>query len=334
VGNEPELRAVDLADTGLVERLWRLGWDAVTPGRPWHVHATLPAYLAGLQPSPWVERQLVAAFVDGEPAGYGDLELSLRDNQHLAEMFVAVRPTARRRGLGRALYEALAARAGAAGRTTALAEVQTPPGQDTPGSCFLRALGFEVAQVEDMKVADLAVSASSWPALLETTTSAASAYRLVTWVDGCPDEHVDAFAELCARFLGEVPLEGLDVEPEVWDAARVRSHEDRIRRSERHEVTTMALAPDGSGAGYTELMWAEVRSELALQGATVVLPEHRGHRLGLRLKLVNQAGLRAENPGCDHILTGNATVNTHMNAVNDQLGFRVVEQSFEMQRRL
>ncbi|MBD8868535.1 hypothetical protein [Nocardioides donggukensis] len=52
------------------------------------------------------------------------------------------------------------------------------------------------------------------------------------------------------------------------------------------------------------------------------------------MKLANQRQLRAAFPGCATLLTGNAAVNAHMNAVNTELGFRPVERRLEFQKSL
>jgi len=44
--------------------------------------------------------------------------------------------------------------------------------------------------------------------------------------------------------------------------------------------------------------------------------------------------VRALFPGAELIATGNATTNSFMNAVNDQLGYRLVDRAFEMQKLL
>ncbi len=57
--------------------------------------------------------------------------------------------------------------------------------------------------------------------------------------------------------------------------------------------------------------------------ATIVHPEHRGHRLGLAVKLANLEALAEEAPAVRRIVTGNAAVNAPMIAVNDMMGFEV-----------
>ena len=96
----------------------------------------------------------------------------------------------------------------------------------------------------------------------------------------------------------------------------------------------LAYAPDGTCVATTELFVNDVASWRALQGGTLVLPGHRGHRLGLALKLGNLQAVRERYPDCRYVFTVVAGVNAPMNAVNDLLGFRDVERALEMQRRL
>ena len=52
------------------------------------------------------------------------------------------------------------------------------------------------------------------------------------------------------------------------------------------------------------------------------------------MKLTAQRRLRADYPGCELLVTDNAGVNAPMNAVNERLGYRVVEDLLELQKRL
>ena len=65
----------------------------------------------------------------------------------------------------------------------------------------------------------------------------------------------------------------------------------------------------------------------------MVLPEHRGHSLGLAMKLATHRSLVAQVPECRIVATGNADVNAHMNAVNERMGYRLVEQLLEFQKK-
>ena len=66
--------------------------------------------------------------------------------------------------------------------------------------------------------------------------------------------------------------------------------------------------------------------------ATLVHPEHRGHRLGLAVKLANLEALAHEAPLVRRIVTGNARVNAPMIAVNDLMGFEVAGAGYFWQK--
>ena len=87
-------------------------------------------------------------------------------------------------------------------------------------------------------------------------------------------------------------------------------------------------------AGNTELVLSDATMRGGVfQSGTLVLPSHRGHRLGLALKLANHRQLQAVEPAPRLVHTYSAEENTPMIAVNTRLGFRPVELSDEWQRR-
>jgi hypothetical protein len=77
----------------------------------------------------------------------------------------------------------------------------------------------------------------------------------------------------------------------------------------------------GRLVGYTDLVVAPGTPDLAVQGDTLVLREHRGHRLGLALKVANLRALQAALPHVTTLRTWNADTNTPMLAVNRRMGF-------------
>jgi RimJ/RimL family protein N-acetyltransferase len=65
-----------------------------------------------------------------------------------------------------------------------------------------------------------------------------------------------------------------------------------------------------------------------------VHPAHRGHRLGLAVKLANLDLLAQRAPKVELIVTGNASVNAPMIAVNEMMGFEVAGQGMFWQKHL
>ena len=62
------------------------------------------------------------------------------------------------------------------------------------------------------------------------------------------------------------------------------------------------------------------------QELTVVARADRGHRLGLLMKVAMLELLAEREPGLARIITGNADANRHMIAINDALGFTVLDR--------
>lgn len=280
-----------------------------------------------------LEDEFYLAEVDGTPAGAGRVTFHLQENTHLSMFKLFVDPTRRRGGVGTALLAALEQGAVDRGRDTLLTDVVQPPGEQGAGAAFAAERGYPVAGREVLKAADLAATADRWPALAERAAARTGDYTLVTWTDAAPEEHLDSLAHLYTRFLAEIPLGDVAMQPQTWDAARLRAGEDRRRSAGVRGLFIAAVAPDGTLAGYTNL-YVNGDDTYASIDSTLVLPEHRGHALGLAMK-VRLHHLTAEQmPEVTFIFTGNAGVNRWMNDVNAALGYVEVEESLEVQKKL
>jgi GNAT superfamily N-acetyltransferase len=144
------------------------------------------------------------------------------------------------------------------------------------------------------------------------------------------DDIIDGVAYLDSRFNLDAPMGDLAFEGEVIDADRVR--EGELARQKRGRTTINAGALHGDRlVAWTQLSTSRIPSAHAWQSITLVDPEHRGHRLGLLVKLANLAQLRAVAPGVERISTFNADNNPHMLAINRQMGFRAVESAAHYQ---
>ncbi len=163
--------------------------------------------------------------------------------------------------------------------------------------------------------------------LAEEIERAGVGYRIFTFMAPWPTRYLDDQCELGRRMSTDAPSGDLRFEEEVWDAARV---EESNRLLATQGVRKLVAVAEHIGSGrlvaFSELALPQDHPREAWQWATLVLAEHRGHRLGLALKLANLDHLAASVREVRVITTSNARENAPMIAVNDMLGFEVVAE--------
>lgn len=327
------IRQVDPADETALRAVWRVA-HAAHDLRPHNTYWAWEPFAATQRtPRSDLTTVLLAAYdVQGSVVGMVELQLFGAANPHLAAADLHVHPDHRRLGAGTALLAELERRVTEAERTALLMEVFVTPGESSPGRELALRHGFAVAMEEGFKACDLQATEGRWDALAVEAARRHDGYRIVTWQRRVPDDLMAAYCRLQSVFLDEAPLGEMEIQAETWDTKRVHERDDRLEGAGRHQIGAVALAPDGAPAGLCELSVAAADPAVGMQGITLVLPEHRGHRLGMALKIATQRALRSAEPRCTHVFTDNADVNVHMNAVNDQLGFVTVEHLLELQK--
>lgn len=121
----------------------------------------------------------------------------------------------------------------------------------------------------------------------------------------------------------DAPAAGVEQEAAYWDADRVREVESRWAAAGVDTLTTAAQhVGTGELAGYTELVRFRGHHDSAIQEDTVVVEAHRGHRLGMHLKVANLRLVAEHWPLVRRIHTWNADENQYMRSINVALGFR------------
>jgi GNAT superfamily N-acetyltransferase len=283
-----------------------------------------------------VERtETLAAYDEDALVGAARTFAPLRDNTHLLVAEVWVPPERRRRGAGTALVRAVECAAREDGRTTVLAAQEEPTrlALRSPGRAFAEARGYACAQQEVMRDLALPADPARLGPLEEACREKAGGYDVVTWSEHCPDEYTDDRAYLGRRMSTDIPLGDLAFHEEDWDASRVRLLEARARDEGRLLLGTGAVH-DGRMVAFTELQVPRDRPEKAYQWDTLVLTEHRGHRLGTLVKIENLRRLAAVSPATRRVSTQNAEVNGPMITVNEALGCTVVGTVTEWQKHL
>lgn len=311
-----------------------MGTDALTmSAREW-----LPIHLN----QEYKPRRMFVVRVDGRIVGRGSFGWSAESDARSATVYGEILPRVRNRGLGTALFdhlEGLAHRAGYgivqlyATHTSAAAgdRLASPTGfgdlpANDPGVRFLLGRGYGLEQVSRVSALDLPVDPATLAALHQTAqASAGPDYRIVSWTGRTPRQWISDLARLHNRMSVDMPRGEMDVTEETWDEARVLASDERMEAGSRQLLTVAAEhVPTGELVGFSVLWLPADRSRPVSQEDTLVLSEHRGHRLGMLLKVANLRELARVSPESTMVFTGKAEENRPMLGVNEAVGFRAI----------
>ena len=246
----------------------RLGWDGEPP----------VCYLAS---------------IDGRPVGSAFVFYSERDNTHLGWTWLAILPDRRRQGYGSALFEHVVAEIRTAGRTSV----------GTDGWESERALGFAARHGLERKsqaimrrqhLTDFAPGRLQ--ELYDEVAAAAKEYELVRVVGRTPEHMVEAMVELVSA-INDAPTDDLDIEDEVFSPERLAAYEEAAMARGSRLYRLVARHKDtGELGGHTVIAVEDERPEIGDQHDTAVAKAHRGHRLGLFLKVAMLLWLAEAEP--------------------------------------
>ena len=267
------------------------------------------------------ERYLYIPDGSSEPVGVLELNLPQRDNLHLVWADITVHPARRRRGYGSAMLQEVLRQAREAGRNT----IWLGAAEDDAGArAFAEKFGFVYASHDARRRQRLAdVDWAEVERLYQQASQAADDYAVERLVAPVPDE---VLAELVAvtAAINDAPMGELTYEDEKFDlqrlkdieAARVGCGDTMYRVIARHRNT-------GEVGGHTVVVTNPLRPTWGWQGDTAVAREHRGHRLGLLLKIDMMHWLAEVEPQLETVETFNHADNRYMIDVNEAIGYRL-----------
>jgi GNAT superfamily N-acetyltransferase len=327
-----EIAEYTAEDLGTVQDVVEINNAFARVEAPWSHPSTVRIWIAmtlhgwdGETPRRFVARE------DGVVVGHGSFWASDWDNTDLAWLDVIVHPDRRRHGVGSALLAHLLDLARESGRTKVGID-----GWDTESTtAFAVVHGFEQKSQAVNRRQFLAEVDRSLIAKLDAEAADASRdYELLRVTGPVPEDMLADVAQMTAA-INDAPLDELDLEDEVFPPERVRDYENAtIARGERLHRLLVRHRPSGELAGHTIVAVEQERPTIGHQHDTSVVREHRGHRLGLRLKAGMLSWLAEIEPQLESIDTWNAESNDHMIGVNERLGYRVLGRALQFQRRL
>jgi GNAT superfamily N-acetyltransferase len=319
------IKRVDPADADTIRACFAAflsAQQADEPDGPWFTERPFRGWLTvGWGGDP---REIWAAEgQDGLVAGWYRLELPDLENLDQADLTLVVHPAQRRRGVGRALLTHAAARAAEHGRSV----LSGPTRLGGDGEAFARATGAGQGLVDVQRVMDVRATGGGQLARLRATAEEkAAGYSLVSWTGVVPEEFIEQAAGLFAA-LNDAPHDP-GTAPAVWDARRVRERVNDLRPAYGLRIYAVVARHDVTGelTGLTEVAVDPADPGWGHQMLTGVTRGHRGHRLGLLVKIAMVEWLRAAEPTVERIHTWNAESNRYMIGVNEALGYTILGQ--------
>ena len=277
------------------------------------------------------DRVLLARDEQGVLIGLAEVELPRQDNRNLVWFFIVVEPVQRRRGVGSTLLEHVVAASEEAGRDLLMSGTWV----GSAGMPFLKR--HEFAQASTAAQRRLYPNELPRPVdveLLEKSRAASTDYELVHIAGRLPDDLLESMVSTVDA-INDAPLDDLELEDENYTVDRLRRYDAAQAAQQQRIYRIIARSrADGSPAAHTVVAVDGRRPHVGEQHDTSVRPEHRGHRLGMRLKLELLEWLREVEPQLRLIDTWNQESNGHMIAVNDAIGCSVVGREAIFQRHV
>lgn len=306
-------------------RMYHLGVAVRTHQRP-HVHpSTLLEVVRSVRyVDPGEDSLVIGSFETDALVAMVSVWLPLDANLDTVWAQIDVHPDHRRRGHGRALVAATADLARQRGRNRIVVETITPAGagSDHPHHAFAAALGFRPGLPAVIRRLELPVDSGRLDSLAAEAAGAAAGRYGVQAVEVVPESLIQSLCECMNRVGSEAPTGDIIWEEERLDAARYQARVGHERAIGQRRLTGLAVDRlSGQVVAYTELTLSADPNPHVQQGGTLVRAEHRGHRLGLAVKVANLRLLAQVAASRRAIFTGNAAVNEHMVAINEALGF-------------
>ncbi|HET8987906.1 MAG TPA: GNAT family N-acetyltransferase [Humibacillus sp.] len=254
-----------------------------------------------------------------------------RDNTETAGLWLSVHPHHQRRGHGPHLLGHCESLLREAGCTRLHDHSDSPDESGGAATMFALAHGYRLTQTHVCQ--DLALPLPAG-VLAELDPGLHPAeYRVETAVDRLPEEWLEDRALLARWMSTDAPMGDIDLDEQEWDAERVRRLWNTPSPIWAVE-SVVRLVPSGRLVGFSDIVVRPGSPRLGVQTDTLVLREHRGHALGLAMKVANLLALQREKAEVSVVRTWNADTNVHMIAINERMGFRPTGWSREWAKEL
>lgn len=233
-----------------------------------------------------------------------------------------------RRGVGWQLTRPIIDTAGAEGRSSLVGSTFDSV---LAGRAFALRLGARAVRVN--RTSELRMSDVDWDLVqswIEAGRARPLGYSLDFWDGPFPKELAGDAAAL-HHIVQTKPRDDLRVADVVLDADHVVGLDRALAEAGRQRWTIFVRDIGGRCVGGTEVTFEPWDAPAALQQNTAIDEPHRGLGLARWVKASMLDRIRRERPEVERVRTSNAFSNAPMLAINNMLGFKIIEVRTEWQ---
>jgi GNAT superfamily N-acetyltransferase len=274
------------------------------------------------------------AFAAGDMVGELMVSAPLRDNLHVARVWIWVDPAHQRHGVGTRLSSYADDRVRSLGRTTCQGTARIGVDRANGNRAFAQSVGYVLANTEIERRLRLPADAALLDRLAAEAAPHHTGYTLRTEVGPVPSDLAASYVALKNLFTVEAPTGDLELELGRETVIELAVQDRYLTDSGRTRVASYALDAAGEVVAYSVAAVSNQHHAHADQWGTLVHPAHRGHRLGMAVKCAQLRALSDGFPDKRFIETTNAETNAHMVAINEALGFELAQVYGDFQKRL
>jgi GNAT superfamily N-acetyltransferase len=318
-GTDQELQAMHLVESEIGSER-----DPAETPQPLELYMALARSL----PRQFGDNTWLAETKESTPAGCAACWSNSAGDPRVMESYVYVRRPWRRQRIGWRLLRAVVDEARAEGRSSL---VWSTDGSVPAGVAFSRRVGGRTARVN--WTSELRFENVDWEMVrtwMEGGLGRARGYTLEFW-DGPFPADLAEDAVTIHHIVQTAPRDDLEIGDVVLTAEHVAELDRHLVEAGRERWTVFVRDPDGASVGGTEVTFERWAPTVAHQQNTAIDPSHRGLGLAKWAKALMLFRIRDQRPGVDRVRTANAFSNEPMLAINDALGFTVVQVRTEWQ---